>query len=285
MEHTEIPLFPLRSVLCPGVALPLYIFEERYRLMIARCIERDQAFGVVLVRKGSDVGPLRGGIAEVGTTAAIRRAGKYPDGRMEILTVGERRFRVDAVDSASEPYMLGRVRLLDEPTGPEQEARRNAERVGRHFIDYLELLQPEGNEDGPEIEIEFEIELDDDEGLANADHSADSPLDDDGPQSIEADDPSDDEADAAELSAEQRRELLMAAARRLTATDDPTALSYVLTALIQVDLSARQDLLEVPDTAARLAKLDALLTRETFFLRQGLRPIIIDPASATKRSS
>jgi hypothetical protein len=71
----EIPLFPLRSVLCPGVALPLHIFEERYRLMISRCIERGEPFGVILLRQGREVGPIRGEVAAVGTTAAIRRAG------------------------------------------------------------------------------------------------------------------------------------------------------------------------------------------------------------------
>jgi hypothetical protein len=77
--------------------------------------------------------------------------------------------------------------------------------------------------------------------------------------------------------------LLLAAARRLTATDDPTALSYVLTALIQVDLAVRQELLEAPDTLERLARLDGLLTRESWFLRQGLRPIIIDARLAGGR--
>ena len=67
----------------------------------------------------------------------------------------------------------------------------------------------------------------------------------------------------------------MSAARKLVATDDPTALSYVLTALIQVDLAARQELLEAPDTTQRLARLEALLVRENWFLKQGLRPVII----------
>jgi hypothetical protein len=70
----------------------------------------------------------------------------------------------------------------------------------------------------------------------------------------------------------------MAAARRLTGTDDPTTLSYVLTALIQVDLSVLQELLETPDTVTRLERLDGLLSRESWFLRQGLRPILVDPA-------
>ena len=89
------------------------------------------------------------------------------------------------------------------------------------------------------------------------------------------------EMDASDLSPEQRRELLMAAARRLTGTDDPTALSYVLTALIQVDLSARQELLEATDTVDRLSRLDDMLVRESWFLRQGLRPIIIDPGETS----
>jgi len=281
----EIPLFPLRSVLCPGVALPLHIFEERYRLMVDRCIERGEPFGVVLLRNGSEVGPARGQVAAVGTTAAIRRAGTYPDGRLEILTVGQQRFRLEGVDNVSEPYLVGRVSLLDEPTGSEVLVADRAQQVGRRFIEYLELLQPEGADDGPEIEIEFEVELDDE------DESLDGLATDLGPATLESDpdeavlaettDALVHEMDASDLSPEQRRELLMSAARRLTGTDDPTALSYVLTALIQVDLSARQELLEAPDTVERLARLDGLLTRESWFLRQGLRPIIIDPRQAS----
>jgi len=306
---TRIPLFPLRSVLCPGVALPLHIFEERYRLMVDRCIERGEAFGVVLIREGREVGPLSGAIAAVGTTAAIRRAGKYPDGRLDILTVGQQRFHLEAVDSVSEPYLVGQVSLLDEPTGPEQEARRQAERVGRRFLEYLELMQPEGDSVGPEIEIEFEIEveegetettapsgprdLDDDIGADADDEAADEAADEvadgraraDGALPLDEDDPLITDLDATELTPGQRRELLMAAARRLTGTDDPTALSYVLTALIQVDLGSRQALLEAPDTVERLIRLDRLLGRESWFLRQGLRPIIIDPLQLRRRGS
>jgi len=77
----DLPLFPLHTVLCPGIALPLHVFEERYRLLVARCLERREPFGVVLIRQGREVGPLEGRIARVGTTAVIREAGHYPDGR------------------------------------------------------------------------------------------------------------------------------------------------------------------------------------------------------------
>jgi hypothetical protein len=281
---TEIPLFPLRSVLCPGLTLPLHIFEERYRLMIGRCIDRGEPFGVVLIREGRDVGPLTGAVAAIGTTAAIRRVGTYPDGRLDILSVGQQRFRLESVDDVSEPYLVGRVSLLDEPTGPEAEVRALAQRVGGRFLEYLELLQPEGVEDGPEIGIEIEIEVDDEDvedaaaGEAGSAARATPPTADvDGLIPLDSPDPLVEEVDAADLSPEQRRELLMRAARRLIGTDDATVLSYLLTALIQVDLAACQGLLEASDTLGRLTHLDTILARESWFLRLGLRPIIIAP--------
>lgn len=306
----EIPLFPLRSVLCPGVALPLHIFEERYRVMVNRCIERGEPFGVVLLREGREVGPWQGQVAAVGTTAVIRRAGAYPDGRLDILTVGQQRFRLEQIDDSREPYLVGRVSLLDEPIGQADEVGERAQQVGRRFLEYLELLQPNDEHGGPEIEIEFEIEIDEADEAGEVQAEAAPAVDD--AEAVDRDEagpaatldgllaarqegqlspgelggfdrPSEDaeasvhELDASELSTQQRRELLMAAARRLTRTDDPTALSYVLTALIQVDLAARQALLEAPDTAARLAGLERLLGRESWFLKQGLRPVIVDP--------
>ena len=286
----EIPLFPLRSVLCPGVALPLHIFEERYRLMINRCIERGEPFGVILLRQGREVGPIRGGVAAVGTTAAIRRAGTYPDGRLDILTVGQQRFRLEDVDNTAEPYLVGQVSLLKEPTGPPAEASQLAARVGERFLEYLRLLQPEDDADGPEIEIEFEIEVDDEAAPEGEVPTTLEGLLPDGepgeePDTLDAAEGAVSEMDAADLSLEQRRELLMAAARRLTGTEDPTALSYVLTALVQVDLGARQELLEAPDTVARLTSLDRLLARESWLLQQGLRPIIVDPGQSGSHRS
>jgi Lon protease-like protein len=278
----DLPLFPLRSVLCPGVALPLHIFEDRYRLMIGRCLERGEPFGAVLVREGHEVGPVHGRIADVGTTAIIRRAGRYPDGRLDILTVGERRFHLDALDTRSEPYLVGRVTLLDEPSGPDLVVAEQAQRVGRRFLRYLELLQPVTDSDGPEIEIEIEVDAsgEDDDDRLPVDRSSDrAPA----LQSVDGAEPLIAEMDAADLAPEERHELLMTAARRLTSTDDPTALSYVLTALVQVDLSARQELLETPDTLSRLRRLERLLERESWHLGRSLRPIVLDPAFASSR--
>ena len=111
-----LPLFPLNTVLFPGALLPLHIFEPRYRLLIRRCIERQLPFGVVLIRSGSEVG----GSAEpfeVGTEAKIVAESELPNGRSYIVTRGERRFAVESLIEDAEPYLVGRVRYLDERDG------------------------------------------------------------------------------------------------------------------------------------------------------------------------
>ncbi|MGI8534215.1 MAG: LON peptidase substrate-binding domain-containing protein [Candidatus Limnocylindrales bacterium] len=280
----DLPLFPLHSVLCPGVALPLHIFEERYRVMIDHCIERGEPFGVVLIRDGSEVGRMPGRLADVGTTALIRRAGRYPDGQLDIVTVGGQRFRLSSVDSTTQPYLVGSVTLLDESLGDDGAVTALGVSVGRRFLRYLELLQPVlAATGGPDIEIEVEIEAPDDTAddvpaergvrLAAIDAS----------QADDGDEADDLTLDTSGLSEAQRRDLLMTAARRLIATDDPTALSYLLTGLIQLDSSTRQDLLEAPDTFGRLLGLDALLVREVRYLLRHLRPINLDPAESALR--
>src|SRR3954452_10981331 len=151
--HVELPLFPLHAVLFPGVALPLHIFEECYRSMVGRCIAAGEPFGVVLIKDGREVGDAAVSLAQVGTTAIIRQAGRYPDGRMDIVTVGGRRFRIDELFVDREAYLVGDVEILEEPIGEREEARRLARRVGGSFMRYLDRLAPTlGSSDGTEIE-------------------------------------------------------------------------------------------------------------------------------------
>ena len=96
----EIPLFPLHTVLCPGIALPLHIFEPRYRLMIERCIEQAAPFGIVVIRAGQEVGATDVAIAGIGTFAEIREATRLPDGRYDILVVGSGRFAVRGISAS-----------------------------------------------------------------------------------------------------------------------------------------------------------------------------------------
>lgn len=122
-----LPLFPLGTVLFPGALLPLHIFEPRYRLLIRRCMDRHLPFGVVLIRHGSDVG---GGAEpyEVGTEAKIVAESPLPNGRSYIVTRGERRFAVESLIADAEPYLIGRVRYLDEPDGDRASDRASVAR-------------------------------------------------------------------------------------------------------------------------------------------------------------
>ena len=299
----ELPLFPLHSVLCPGVALPLHIFEERYRLMIARSVERSEPFGVVLIREGRETGTLQGRLAAVGTTAMITEVDRHADGRLDIMTVGGRRFRIKELDTETQPYLVAEVELIEERLGDEMTARYLAQRVSRRFLQYLELLQPALEaEDGDEVTVEIEIA------------SIDDPSDDPGAEEmgtedeatvleviVEQEPPSPEEAAETEVpfggsgredelaaameraTEDERHELLMAAARRLAVPDDPMALSYILGGLVQVELPTRQSLLEAEDTESRLRELDSLLGREIQLLERRLKPLLIDPKLAYAR--
>ena len=90
---TELPMFPLGSVLFPSVFLPLHVFEARYRALARDCMDGDQEFGVVLIERGSEVGgdDVR---TSVGTVARIVEAAELEDGRWVLGTVGTRRIRV-----------------------------------------------------------------------------------------------------------------------------------------------------------------------------------------------
>lgn len=108
----EVPLFPLHVVLFPGMALPLHIFEPRYRRMTSDCLDTNLPIGIVLALPESALGhevPAR-----VGTLARIVDYERLPDGRYNLLTVGTQRFRVVEEEHGSRGYMMGRVEPLDD---------------------------------------------------------------------------------------------------------------------------------------------------------------------------
>lgn len=117
-EKRELPIFPLNTVLFPGMALPLRIFEPRYQQMLADCLEEDQIFGVVLIKKGEEMG---GPAAphEIGTVARILSVEKKEPDLTHITTVGTERFWLRRL-MPPDPYLIGEVEpyplaLLDEP--------------------------------------------------------------------------------------------------------------------------------------------------------------------------
>ena len=260
----ELPLFPLHTVLCPGVALPLHIFEPRYRALVKHCLDDDSPFGIVLIRDGREVGGGPTSIATVGTVAEIREAGKFSDGRYELLVVGVRRFRIESVTVGREPYLIGKVEEVEELVGDMALARDLTDRVTQRFVRYLALLQPVDGEDADEIDVQVELELEDEApepGLG----STTGDLVDDEPESAD------------------ERDRLDRVARNVAIPDDPTILSYLLSGIIQVDQPRRQDLLEAATTEARLRELIRLIDREVVLLERRLRNFSVDPRTAALR--
>lgn len=120
----KIPLFPLDLVLFPGVPLPLHIFEQRYREMIAECMASSAPFGIVRAQ--------RDGLTVVGCTARIVRVlHKYPDGRSDILTQGVDRFEIEQLDD-SRSFLQAEVDLLPD-TGEAADRSAREQCVALHF--------------------------------------------------------------------------------------------------------------------------------------------------------
>lgn len=115
-----IPLFPLGTVLFPGAPLPLRIFEDRYRVLMADLLagpEPERRFGVVAIRRGREVGVNAvEALHDVGCVAVITDLRQAADGTYGIETVGSTRFRILSVDD-ERPYLRAAVEWLPEPVG------------------------------------------------------------------------------------------------------------------------------------------------------------------------
>lgn len=134
---TRIGLFPLRTVLLPGAALELHIFEDRYKEMIGGCIQSGDPFGVLLDRNANEVGDDLDPV-DIGTTAHIAEITRLPEGRLLIATRGERRFRIERV-LQKKPFWTAEVSYLEEPVGRGAAATLQAIAAER-FTDYLQAL-------------------------------------------------------------------------------------------------------------------------------------------------
>ncbi|HLH84973.1 MAG TPA: LON peptidase substrate-binding domain-containing protein [Trebonia sp.] len=141
-----LPLFPLSTVLFPGMRLPLHIFEPRYRQLVADLLGQPEPrrFGVIAIRKGRETGV--DGVAalyDVGCVAAVRQIEPRQDGRYDLLTVGAQRFRLLGTDR-SLPYLRGEIEPLPDEAGEADAAARAAARVQRAFRGYLNTLADRG---------------------------------------------------------------------------------------------------------------------------------------------
>jgi Lon protease-like protein len=117
---SRLPLFVLNTVLLPGMPLPLYIFEERYKLMINDCLRQQSPFGVVMPAGRDPHAPGRVFPESIGCTAQIAQARRLEGGRMEILVVGQDRFHIKELHE-DRPYLTATAELRPLlPASPEK---------------------------------------------------------------------------------------------------------------------------------------------------------------------
>lgn len=139
----DLRLFPLNTVLFPGMRMPLHIFEERYRIMIRECIEEDAPFGVLLIKAGAEAGS--GAVPhDVGTVARIIQVEYLEDGRMNIFTMGDERFRIVAINT-TQPYLRGEVSELQQEPATDS-AYAALPRARQLFDDYLKTYLALGDQ-------------------------------------------------------------------------------------------------------------------------------------------
>jgi uncharacterized protein len=224
-----LPLFPLSTVLFPGMRLPLHIFEERYRVLAADLLASPEPrrFGVIALRHGREVGATgAAALHEVGCVAAVRQVVPHTDGRFDLATVGTGRFRLIGLDR-SRPYLMGEIEPLPDEHGSDEQGsdeHGSDEQPGADEarLDAIAAVKPLVVAD---VQAGFR-------GYLNA-------LADRGGGVISI----------ADLP------------------DEPLLLSYVVGAAMIIDLPERQSLLAAPDALSRLRLERSLLIRETAMFR------------------
>lgn len=148
LSMLNLPLFPLQTVLFPGMPIHLHIFEKRYRLMIQRCLQKDLTFGVVLLRKGYET-EINEQTYSIGCTAKIVDIETLKDGRFYLTALGETRFRIHSID-AHVPYLMGNIEEIFTDYNQSHLLIPEINILRREIRTYLDLLS---TVDGYEYEL------------------------------------------------------------------------------------------------------------------------------------
>lgn len=144
----DLPLFPLQAVLFPDMPIHLHIFEDRYKLMIRRCLREELPFGVVLIRAGLEVYQNEVEIYTIGCTARITDVEHLKEGRMNLTARGEQRFRILKTNQ-THPYLSAQVESLplDWQGHPAASHALNVfRRQMRHYLMILSQIHKESSD-------------------------------------------------------------------------------------------------------------------------------------------
>jgi Lon protease-like protein len=139
-EITELPIFPLATVLFPGAILPLHIFEDRYKTMMRYAIDNGGMFGLSFrtdAQVGRETPPANG---SVGCIAKINAVMPLEQGRMNILSTGLIRYRVAGLRQ-SEPFLIAMVETFGDDLEPGADLARMVEETEAMATEFLEAAQ------------------------------------------------------------------------------------------------------------------------------------------------
>ena len=161
----EIPLFPLNTVLFPGMPLNLHIFEDRYKSMLQRVMQTNQTFGVNLIRTGSEaLGPLPSPHL-IGCTARVISLDPLEDGRYNLTVIGDERYRIIQVNN-NLTYLTGFVEGLPLEKPVSLEIVKGSHILRKRVLSYLAILTrhaSQADQADSELNIDLsELELPDD---------------------------------------------------------------------------------------------------------------------------
>lgn len=139
----DLPLFPLNTVLFPGMPLNLHIFEERYKDMMNECIEKRQPFGVVLINNNQPDTARRVKTSLIGCTAQISQVQPLREGRMNISAISRERFRVTEF-KYDRPYLYADVDLYPLLANINSQTVNNMHKLKSKIQTYLKILEKAG---------------------------------------------------------------------------------------------------------------------------------------------
>lgn len=153
----QVPLFPLNTVVFPGMPVHLHIFEERYKLMMQRVLESDSTFGIVLIKNGVEVGESLAETHSIGCTVKVLKVEPFQDGRMNLVVIGHERFRILSVDT-SLPYLMGSIEEVQFEQPRSLSLLRGVQFLRPAVKRYLQMIDslandPEKNERISKIEL------------------------------------------------------------------------------------------------------------------------------------
>lgn len=155
MQYADnLPLFPLKAVLFPGMTIPLHIFEERYRLLVDHCLSTSTPFGIVLITQGEEVDQTGTPpeICRVGCLARIVRSEQLDDGRFFVEVSGGKRILIEETSTAL-PYLTGKVSTLDDDVDNSATLDKLYDTVSAHFRAYVKKLMKRLNRSVSTIQL------------------------------------------------------------------------------------------------------------------------------------